>query len=145
MKFKAIVFVLCAALASWSQTSATPGTGTANPASSQKEAAKGCPCCEKMGDAKAEASCCHKTGAAAEHEKAMSCCSGGDGKSCMQGKDAKSSMKDDPNASASVSACCGGKGEDCCTKEKDEKTAMKCCSAGKCDRESHDHATSTGN
>src|SRR5579864_1565105 len=141
-RMTAIVFILALATFSWAQT-ATPSP--ANPtqpstAAAAPETKADCPCCQKMADSKAAASCCthHQEGSA---KSEMSCCKG------KEGKDAMSCMKGDKDKSADASSNrkCGGDGkEGCCSKsdKTTEQAAMACCGANgeHCGLAHHDHA-----
>lgn len=142
-RMTAIVFILALATFSWAQTAAPSPAKPTQPstAAAAAETKADCPCCQKMADSKAAASCCahHQEGSA---KSEMSCCKG------KEGKDAMSCMKGDKGKSADASCSsgkCGGDGkEGCCSKsdKTTEQAAMACCGAtgDHCGIAHHDHA-----
>jgi len=127
-RMTAIVFIIALGAFSWAQTATPTKANPTQPSTAGVPAATkaDCPCCQKMGDSKATASCCahHQDGSA---KSEMSCCKG------KEGKDAMSCMKGDKDKSAE--ACCSngkcGDGKEGCCSKTDKKTeqAMACCGA----------------
>ena len=143
MKFKMTAIIIFALAAScWAQT-ATPTKANAAQASTaavQASTKTECPCCQKMADGKAAASCCaHHQDASAKSE--ASCCKG------KEGNEAMSCMKAEKDKSAD--ACCsngkcGDGKEGCCSKsdKTTEQAALACCGANgeRCGMAHHDHS-----